>query len=853
MRPLALQHARGVAVDVGVAPVLVERHDAVVDALEDAVELRACRVGQAAGGLGVGQQLRALALLQLARADVDEQGLDRRLAGLRDARARGFDLDDAPVQAQAAGLEALHVAPAFGDAEDASLGLGPLVGVAAVEHRLADQQLLVAGREQRHRGRVDVEDAAVLVQADGVGRLADERAVAGLAVFDGALCLAHGGDVEHGAAVAQVAGGGGLGLHRHAEPAQRAPGRVGADERWRQPAAIDLALQRLGRDGPVVGVQAAEEGLEAGHAGCRVEAEQGVHLVRPPTLPAAEVVIPAAQAGLALGSAQALQLAPLRRLELLARVDVGVGAQDAPVLARQRRLGDAAARQDPFPLTAVRALAEFDLVGWHTPRDIAVEGLAHAARVVRVQAFEPASVGLVKGLGLIAQHARVLGADDGFAGHEVDVVEALVGRFEGQPQPRFGFGERALHGEPARDVARDRQQAGDAVDVDDLGRDRHHALVIALAAIGGLEIAHPPGARKRRHEGGAVGGAGPDVQVHRRAADELGPAVARELAEGVVDLEVGAIGEAADDERIRAHGEGGLELVLAQRQRLRRARAVGHVAPVQHQALDGRVVQAVGAQRSQHAPTAVGVAQTVMRFDARVAGFDDLGELAATALDIVGVDPVEGALADDRRRLQAEQAARGRAGVEHDAGGVAHQGHDLGLFGQRAEAPLAVLQGLLRLAYRGDVLDRAFVAQHAARVVAQRIGVLADPDAFARAVAVDLGLEVHDLAVAFDDADELGAARRLDVPLVGDVVDGLQQLLLGVVAIEQHQRAVGAQLAAVDAGAVGAQRQALEEVRQRQRLEAIRCGHGPGGWGIPDHGEGGSWGSVGVRSASARA
>src|SRR5690606_28359140 len=70
----------------------------------------------------------------------------------------------------------------------------------------------------------------------------------------------------------------------------------------------------------------------------------------------------------------------------------------------------------------------------------------------------------------------------------------------------------------------------------------------------------------------------------------------------------------------------------------------------------------------------------------------------------------------------------------------------------------------------GDLANRALVIERlAARLVAHEAGRLRDPDALARLVAVDLRDEVDHLAVAFQDALEVGATLRLDIPFARDV------------------------------------------------------------------------------------
>ena len=133
-------------------------------------------------------------------------------------------------------------------------------------------------------------------------------------------------------------------------------------------------------------------------------------------------------------------------------------------------------------------------------------------------------------------------------------------------------------------------------------------------------------------------------------------------------------------------------------------------------------------------------------------------------------------------------------------------------FHQLLQLFLAALQGLLGQHARSDLLDRAFVVQQLTLGVAHRMRALADPDALARAMSIDLRLESHQPAFAAHQALELGAPFGLHIPLGGDVGHGCQQLGLGLVAVEAHQGRVGAQHPAVGARAVSAYRQRCQQV-----------------------------------------
>jgi hypothetical protein len=130
------------------------------------------------------------------------------------------------------------------------------------------------------------------------------------------------------------------------------------------------------------------------------------------------------------------------------------------------------------------------------------------------------------------------------------------------------------------------------------------------------------------------------------------------------------------------------------------------------------------------------------------------------------------------------------------------------------QARLGTGEGLVVAPPVGDVLDRALVVQRAALGIAHDVGVLADPDRLARLVAIDLRLEAAHLTIALERGDELGAPPRIDVPLAADVMHGGDLLGLARIAVERHQRRVGAQLAAGGRGPVGPDRQEVEQGRE---------------------------------------
>ncbi len=118
--------------------------------------------------------------------------------------------------------------------------------------------------------------------------------------------------------------------------------------------------------------------------------------------------------------------------------------------------------------------------------------------------------------------------------------------------------------------------------------------------------------------------------------------------------------------------------------------------------------------------------------------------------------------------------------LRRDAHPVQHARH---MRGERAEVALAAAQRSLGVDALGDLLDRALVEGDRTARVAHHVGVLADPDQLARAMAVDARDEAADTSVALHQPHEFGAAPGLDIPLGGDIAHAGQQLGLAAVAV----------------------------------------------------------------------
>ena len=85
--------------------------------------------------------------------------------------------------------------------------------------------------------------------------------------------------------------------------------------------------------------------------------------------------------------------------------------------------------------------------------------------------------------------------------------------------------------------------------------------------------------------------------------------------------------------------------------------AVGRVAHVEHEAVDARVVQAVGGDDVEVAVAAVAVGEAQRQGAAVLGVAVGVGEVAVERGAVVGVDEVVHAGADDRVGLVAEHAA----------------------------------------------------------------------------------------------------------------------------------------------------------------------------------------------------
>ena len=243
------------------------------------------------------------------------------------------------------------------------------------------------------------------------------------------------------------------------------------------------------------------------------------------------------------------------------------------------------------------------------------------------------------------------------------------------------------------------------------------------------------------------------------------------------------------------------------------------------------------------------MAQAALGAHVGFAGLDDALEVRQAAGTVVGVEvALEDVLAQQVVRLVAEDVLDRRRVVDHDPIGSDDAGEVLGVFDERAEFVLAaaggglgvfalgnelaqvaveqrefggafahalfeflvrVLEGFLRAAAVGDVLDRAFVAQQETLAVADGAGVFGDPDA--RAIgSEDLAFQVRDGAFRRQPLLELGPFGWTDVEQAEVRHDRHQRFWRRVAELVRERR-VDAQKPAAGPGLVNALDGILED------------------------------------------
>ncbi len=98
--------------------------------------------------------------------------------------------------------------------------------------------------------------------------------------------------------------------------------------------------------------------------------------------------------------------------------------------------------------------------------------------------------------------------------------------------------------------------------------------------------------------------------------------------------------------------------------------------------------------------------------------------------------------------------------------------------------------GILGALLIGDIAHRAFIADHLTGLIAHRRGAVGEPES-GTAALTHLIFELADHAVALHQRLVFGACRRMDVDLVGDVVDAADQRFRRLVSHHPRQRRIG--------------------------------------------------------------
>ena len=279
------------------------------------------------------------------------------------------------------------------------------------------------------------------------------------------------------------------------------------------------------------------------------------------------------------------------------------------------------------------------------------------------------------------------------------------------------------------------------------------------------------------------------------------------MAEGVVDqLETIEVNEmngdalvAAGDHVAQRRLERGPVAQPGQRidighgaQPLLRQMGVGDVAQIEHDTAHRLVIQAVVGERGEVTPAAIGVQYAQNGFGTGIGVADDVYELGLAGCRIGRMHEIKRVGVEHRIRLATKDGARRRTGVADAQVLITEQRDHLRFLGQGAEAALRCAQCQLRLPLRGDVLDGAFVVTGASLGINHDVSVLANPDPFAGFVTIDLGDEVGHKALCVHGATELFAPLRRHIPLAVEITDRREHLGLGGVAVEAHQRLIGA-------------------------------------------------------------
>ena len=209
----------------------------------------------------------------------------------------------------------------------------------------------------------------------------------------------------------------------------------------------------------------------------------------------------------------------------------------------------------------------------------------------------------------------------------------------------------------------------------------------------------------------------------------------------------------------------------------------------------------------------------------------------ADEFEVVGVDAgrKHGGIPGHGLRRHAEDVVKADARIRH--AGLAVRRHPMlieACRNDRGDFVVAILQ--LQPAHRfGRVTQRAVIIERGAGfLVTHQPHAFLDPDALAGLVAVDFGDEAGDATAFHQHLMDFGAAIRIHIPFRGDVVAAPDELLLGRIAVQPHQRRVGADHPAVERRAEYALADIVVEVAEaslrragaQQRAVALRGEHG---------------------------
>ena len=186
----------------------------------------------------------------------------------------------------------------------------------------------------------------------------------------------------------------------------------------------------------------------------------------------------------------------------------------------------------------------------------------------------------------------------------------------------------------------------------------------------------------------------------------------------------------------------------------------------------------------------------------------------AMAIQTLGKDMVFRDFSQGAYRMrgigQGQCLPQGRPGDGDGVGRVLAQalpGEELHLGVDRQRDVLAVHRvGLL-----GDVFHGSLVVANGPRFIAHHVSMHPHPDALARLVPIDLRDEILHPPVRIQQGLELFAPVWVHIPLAREVPCGGQHLGLGFITVQADQCRIGAKLATIRAGAVGANGQQVEQ------------------------------------------